>query len=127
MDRFIKKTLFVDGCVKEALDIAKSKEKTRENYDKFDSVCKAILAKKDDLMAYSFASKISYLLDEDYERVFSVGRFEDVVIEGRNPECIYAFGREVKGANIKRIIANLPNGKEKSELKKDQMPVEETL
>ena len=127
MDKFLKKTLFVDGCIKDALKIANSKEKSTENFDKFDSVCKIILAKKSDFMAYSFASRISYLLDEDYEKVFNVKRFEDAVLEGKNPECIYSFGRDVKGANIKRIIAYLPNSPEKSSLKKDQMPIEETL
>ena len=100
------KFAIMDRVIDETLKLVYG-EKSKKTLEKFSSVCKDILDQKDPLCAYMFAIGVSHHLDNDYQKLFNVKKFENLVLSSRDEDLIYGFGRDVKGADLKNIHDNL--------------------
>lgn len=127
MDKLLHKMKMVDYYVDKALEYAKLEEDTDETRKKFNRICEIILEQNDPFIACCFASGVSHLLNGTYEKIFDVERFQDVVMQTDDDEVLYKFGRDVKGADIKRITDRLPRGYAKKELLHDMKPIGEEV
>ena len=112
------KLMMLDKLVKDTLELVYG-EKTRESLEKFSYVCKDVLDKKDAFTAYVFAAGVSTHLDKDYQKLFNVKKFESLVLQSRDEDLIYNFGRDVKGADLKTIYDNLHSKSAKNLIKQD--------
>ena len=127
MDEWLRKMYMIDGFVRDALKYARIEDDSPENQNRFLQVCARVLEKKDPLVACCFAADISHLLKGAYAKLFNVQKFQDVVMQSDDDEVLYKFARDVKGADIKRVIDRLPNGYARKELKHDMKPIDEEV
>ena len=125
MDKWVRQMEKVDDYVKRALELAKWSEDTRENREKFSKICDEVLSEKDPLIACCFAVDVSYKVKGIYEKLFNVQKFQNIVMQSDDDEIIYKFARDVKGADVRRVIDRLPNGYARRELKHDLKPIDE--
>ena len=116
--RFELKLALLDSLVEDTLKLLYG-EKTKESLEKFSHICKDVLDKNDAFSAYVFAAGVSFHLDEDYQKLFNVKKFENVVLQSRDEDLIYNFGRDVKGADLKTIHDNLNSRSAKNLIKHD--------
>ena len=125
MDEWLRKMYKIDGYVKDALKYAVDEEDSKANQNKFAEVCEKVLAEKDPLVACFFAADISHLLKGTYAKLFNVQKFQNIVMQSDDDEILYKFARDVKGADVKRVIDRLPKGQARKELSHDLKPIEE--
>lgn len=116
--RFELKLALLDSLVEDTLKLLYG-EKTKESLEKFSHICKDVLDKNDAFSAYVFAAGVSFHLDEDYQKLFNVKKFENVVLKSRDEDLIYNFGRDVKGADLKTIHDNLNSRSARDLIKHD--------
>ena len=116
--RLEDKFLYIEKLVDNTLELVHS-EKTKVSLEKFSIICKDLLDRKDPLCAYMFAAGVSYHLDKDYQKLFNVKKFESLVLQSRDEDLIYNFGRDVKGADLKNIYDNLNSKSAKNLIKQD--------
>ena len=129
MDKWLEKVTMVDYHIEKALRYARLEDDSEENRKKFARICEIVKEEKDPFTACCFASGVSYLLEGPYEKLFNVKSFQDIVMQSDDDEILYKFARDVKGADIKRVIDRLPNGYARRELIHDLKPIgeEQTL
>ena len=125
MDEWLRKMYKIDGYVKDALKYAVDEEDSKANQNKFAEVCEKVLSEKDPLIACCFAADISHLLKGTYAKLFNVQKFQNIVMQSDDDEILYKFARDVKGADVKRVIDRLPKGQARKELSHDLKPIEE--
>ena len=82
----------------------------------FENLCNHALSLNKANIAYLFSRDVGNFLDDKYRKAFDVAKFEDVVIKGGDEELIYMFGRDIEGANLKKIISKLSSSLAKKEL-----------
>ena len=127
MDEWIRRMQKVDGYVKDALKYAYSNKDTKEHQERFAKLCQTVLDENDPYIACYFASDVSHLLKGTYAKLFNVQKFQNLVMQADDDEVIYKFARDVKGADVKRVIDRLPNGYARQELKNMLKPINEEI
>lgn len=94
-------------------------EKSKDSLEKFSKTCRSILESNDPHRAYVFAKVVSNYLDEDYKKLFNVEAFQNLVTSSDDEELIFSFGREVAGADMRKIRSNVKSEYAKKEIEKD--------
>lgn len=118
MKRFEDKYMIMDSMVDITLEIVHG-VKTKESIQKFTKICNTVVEMKDPLCAYIFARGVSHHLDKDYQKFFNVKKFEKIVVNSRDEDLIYGFGKDVKGADLHCIYHNLTSDVAKEQIKQD--------